>query len=61
MIDGDFNSFPKYKNLTNRFVTWQLIPPSQEDIDNANKTKKQIIAERNAEKQKAEKQKAKKK
>lgn len=55
MIDGDFSSFPKYKNLRNRFVTWQLIPLSQEDIDNANKTKKQIIAERNAAKQKAKK------
>ena len=55
MIDGDFSSFPKYKNLRNRFVTWQLIPLSQEDIDNANKTKKQIIAEQKAAKQKAKK------
>ena len=58
MIDGDFNSFPQYRNLRNRFVTWQLIPPSQEDINNANKTKKQIIAEQKAAKQKAAKQKA---
>lgn len=55
MIDGDFNSFPKYKNLRNRFVTWQLVSPNQEDIDNANKTKKQILAEQQAAKQKVKK------
>lgn len=55
MIDGDFNSFPKYKDLRNRFVTWQLVSPNQEDIDNANKTKKQILAEQQAAKQKIKK------
>lgn len=55
MIDGDFNSFPKYKDLRNRFVTWQLISPTQEDIDNANKTKAQILAEQKAAKQKVKK------
>ena len=55
MIDGDFDSFPKYKDLRNRFVTWQLVSPNQEDIDNANKTKAQILAEQKAAKQKVKK------
>lgn len=61
MIDGDFGSFPKYKNLRNRFVTWQLVSPNQEDIDNANKTKKQILAEQEAAKQKTSNKNVKKK
>lgn len=55
MIDGDFNYFPQYRNLRNRFVTWQLVSPNQEDIDNANKTKAQILAEQKAAKQKVKK------
>ena len=55
MIDGDFNSFPQYRNLTNRFVTWQLVSPTQFDIDNANKTKSQILAEQKAAKKKVQK------
>lgn len=55
MIDGDFNSFPQYRNLRNRFVTWQLVSPNQEDIDNANKTKAQILAEQKDAKKKVKK------
>lgn len=55
MIDGDFDYFPQYKNLRNRFVTWQLVSPNQEDIDNANKTKAQILAEQKAAKKKVKK------
>ena len=55
MIDGDFNSFPQYRNLTNRFVTWQLVSPTQIDIDNANKTKSQILAEQKSANKKVKK------
>ena len=55
MIDGDFSSFPQYRNLTNRFVTWQLVSPTQNDIDNANKTKSQILAEQKSANKKVKK------